>query len=162
MTSKRSHAIPTVRALRGLDIGERTFLVVDPGKRTGLARVSFIPDDAPYTVWTESLTDLPSTIMQLAPRVAFVVCEDYLLRGGRLAQQQAGSDMPSSLGIGICWGLCEALDTNLYLAAPGDKSAGHMSLDNVGANAYSRARNDHERDVVDLAGYVIREMRLPA
>lgn len=159
---KRSHEIPTVRTLRGLDIGERAFLVVDPGKRTGLARVSFIPDDAPYTVWTEPLTDLPSTIMQLAPRVAFVVCEDYMLRGGKLAQHQAGSDMPSSLGIGICWGLCQALDTNLYLAAPGDKSAGHLSMGSTSATAYSRCRSEHERDVVDLSAYVLRELRMPA
>lgn len=155
---KRSHNLPTVRSLRGLDIGERAFLVVDPGKRTGLARVSFIPDDAPFTVWTEPLDDLPRTLMELAPRMAFVVCEDFLLRGGMLAQQQAGSDMPSSLGIGICWAITEALDTNLYLASPGSKSAGHLSMGPQAAAAYSRCRNDHERDVVDLASYVVRTM----
>lgn len=156
-------------ALRGLGEPRGWFLVVDPGKRTGVAVVC-VRENAAGSRYTRIITnvaaldELPGVLrhLQTGPGFeeswTFVVCEDYHLLGGR-AMQQSGSDMPSSQGIGMCRTACEWTDTPLYLVPPNIKRAGHQALDAEGRAAYDDCRNDHERDVVDIAGYVLREMR---
>lgn len=147
-------------ALRGL--GEpRSFLVVDPGGRCG---VGCIWPGAKhlrlaYSVDTVSLADLVDWVRQFRNEPAFVACEDYTLAGGRAGAQQAGSKMPSAQGIGMCRAVCELEDVSMFLLPPNCKRAGHQALDAQGRAAYDAARNDHERDVVDLAGFVLREVR---
>lgn len=148
-------------ALHGLGEPRGWFLVVDPGKRTGVAVV-----DAPSQIATSTLPldELPDTLQAFMRRScppAFVVCEDFHLLGGK-AMQQSGSPMPSAIGIGMLRTACDWTDIALYLVPPNIKRAGHQALDAAGRAAYAACRNDHERDVVDIAGYVLREMRRPA
>ena len=149
-------------ALRGLgEPRNLTFMVVDPGKRCGVCfYMTNEPNKPVYSVNTAGLDELPGLLQVLKkPGIAFVACEDYHLVGGRLAQQQAGSDMPSAQGIGMCRVACEWTDTTMFLVQPNNKRAGFASLDAAGLAARASCRNDHERDAVDLTGYVLREMR---
>lgn len=151
-------------ALRGLGEPRGSFLVVDPGGRCGVALI-----DAAWDVYTVQLDELAGDLHHSLwmPRVygppdacaAFVVCEDFSLAGGRAGAVQAGSKMPSSQGIGMCRVACEWTDTPLFLMPPNCKRAGHQALDAAGRAAYEAARNDHERDVVDISGFVLREVR---
>lgn len=151
-------------ALRGLGEPRGSLLVVDPGKATALNVV--LPGGHMRTN-KAALDELPLALHGLlqpsldGDAVAFVVCEDYHLLSGK-AMQQSGSSMPSSQGIGMCRTACEWTDTPLYLVPPNIKRAGHQALDAAGRDAYAACRNDHERDVVDIAGFVLREMRRPA
>ena len=163
-------------ALRGLGEPKRTIVVIDPGKRCGVC--VYTPGavqwgsggrEVPFAVNTAALDELPGLLHDLLfvgrpdvvgpDGIAFVACEDYHLVGGRLAQQQAGSDMPSAQGIGMCRVACEWTDTTMFLVQPNNKRAGFASLDAAGLAARASCRNDHERDAVDLTGYVLREMR---
>lgn len=153
----RSHALPRVADLPSSPIA-RPFLVVDPGKRTGLARVAANGFVAPSTCKLVELPDELHYALHVDP-VAFIVCEDYLLAGGQMARNQAGSDMPSAMGIGMCMAMCRLADKGLYLARPQDKSTGRLHMDSRLAAAYGRCRNDHERDVVDLASFVLHTMK---
>lgn len=152
-------------ALRGLGEPRGWFLVVDPGKRTGIACVNMhAGGTGDIQTNVARLDELPAVLGVLRGRAnehAFVVCEDYHLLSGK-AMQQSGSDMPSAQGIGMCRTACEWTDTPLYLVEPGCKRAGHQALDAAGRAAYAACRSDHERDVVDIAGFVLREMRRPA
>lgn len=72
--------------------------------------------------------------------------------------------MPSSVGLGIFHGVACALGYPPPIGIePGRKTAGHQwarkQLPAV-ANAYDLAKNDHERDVADLAGYLLRQHSL--
>lgn len=149
-------------ALRGLGEPRGWFLVIDPGKRTGIAMVStrwnIVMDTCPLDELPGMLSSLMEGWSKAPP--AFVVCEDYHLLSGK-ARQQSGSDMPSSQGIGMCRVACDWTDTPLFLVPPNCKRAGHQALNAAGRAAYDAARNDHERDVVDIAGFVLREMRRP-
>lgn len=142
-------------ALRGMGEPTGMLVVIDPGKRTGVA--VYDPGTG-YAVNTAGLDELPALLHELLPGPVFVACEDFHLTGGR-AMQQSGSDMPSSRGIGMCQLACEWTDTPLILVQPGVKRAGFKALDADGLAARAACRNDHERDVVDLTGYVLREMR---
>lgn len=150
-------------ALRGLGEPRGSFLVVDPGGRCGFASV--VPDHRhmPYFVASLPLdalaSELRACLHDVDQDIAFVVCEDYSLDGGRAGAVQAGSKMPSSQGIGMCRVACEWTDTPLFLVPRNCKRAGHQALDAAGRAAYEAARNDHERDVVDIAGFVLREVR---
>lgn len=132
------------------------FLVVDPGKSTGVL-VYFPPQvgcDAPlWAVNTASLDELPNVLTEA---VSFVVCEDFKLRGGPHA---GDAGMTSAQGIGMCRMACYAAGVPLFLVPPICKRAGRMALDAAGLEARERCRNDHERDVVDITGFVLREMR---
>ena len=153
----RSHALPRVADLPSEALG-RPFLVVDPGKRTGLAHVAASGHVTPSTC---KLVELPDELHHAlhVEAVAFVVCEDYLLAGGQMARNQAGSDMPSAMGIGMCMALCRLADKGLYLARPQDKSTGHFNMGSRLSEAYTRCRNEHERDAVDLASFVLHTLR---
>ncbi len=54
---------------------------------------------------------------------------------------------------------CHAASIPLYVVQRTSKRAGHQSLDAAGLAAWQAARNDHERDAVDIAGFVLREAR---
>jgi hypothetical protein len=151
-------AVPSKNgALRGLGEPKGTLVVIDPGKRTGVC--VFHPAHG-YTVNTAGLDELPLLLrVLLLNEPVLLACEDYHLVGGRLAQQQAGSDMPSAQGIGMCRVACEWTDTLMVLVQPNNKRAGHAALDARGLAAWQACRNPHERDAVDLCSYVLREMR---
>lgn len=144
------------KTLRGLGEPGR-FLIVDPGKRCGIGL--YTPAANGVDANTVPLDDLPHYLLALlgvpgSSGVTFVVCEDYSLLGGN---RKNDPKMPSAQGIGMVKLACEMSDKLLYLAQPGCKRAGQTRRMAASREA---ARNDHERDVVDIAGYVIREMTL--
>lgn len=146
-------------ALRGLGEPKGWFLVIDPGKRTGVAVVDPMRTVDPIRTNVAALDELSGllgTFLQSVSAPAFVVCEDYTQHAG---PGRSDPKMPSSQGIGMCRTACEWTDTPLFLAPPGCKRAGHQALDAAGRATYDACRNDHERDVVDIAGFVLREMR---
>lgn len=143
-------------ALRELGEPRGPFLVVDPGRKTGflcVASYGWYADTVPLEELPQALR---ANLVRDRHEAMFVVCEDYTLRGG-----VANNDpkVPSAQGIGMCRTACDWTDTPFYLVKPGDKRAGHMALDAIGRAAYGAAHNNHERDAVDIAGYVLREMR---
>lgn len=140
-------------ALRGLGEPKGAILVVDPGTRCGIC---VLDPDIGYSVNTAQLDELPGLLRWMLPGPVFVVVEDYHLVK---AVVQMGSDMPSSQGIGMCRTACEWTDTQMFLVPPNIKRAGHQALDAKGMAAWRSCRNEHERDVVDITGYVLREMR---
>lgn len=144
--------------------GEPTkpFLVVDPGKRTGVLHytpagwLSIASNPEPWLrVNTAELDELPSVLWG-AGDIGFVVCEDFKLRSGPHA---GDAQMAAPQGIGMCRMACYAAGVPLFLVPPICKRAGRMALDAAGLEARERCRNDHERDVVDITGFVLREMR---
>ncbi len=165
MTGSSIPSVPKVGALKHLGKVPAPFLIVDPGKRTG---IGVYTSDGFVQSRTLPLDELPAFLRQQLEGdtpIKFVVCEDYHLVGGKLGAAQAGSDIPSAIGIGMCRTACEYYDVALYLVQPRDKKAGHMFFNgrSGGAHAsllasFGMARNDHERDVVDLAGFVLREI----
>ncbi len=160
-------SVPKIGALKGLGKVPAPFLIVDPGKRTGIGVYTSTGHVESRTIPLDELPGLLRDNLADPTPFKFVVCEDYHLVGGRLGAQQAGSDMPSAIGIGICRALCEAHDVALYLAQPNMKKPGHAYAARCSPamlSSYNAARNDHERDVVDLAAAVVREIMggLPA
>lgn len=142
-------------------LGEPTnpFLVVDPGKSTGVLiyRPAQTWCDAPqWLVNTATLDELPELLCGQVGPTWFVVCEDFKLRSGPHA---GDSGMTSAQGIGMCRMACYAAGVPLYLLPPICKRAGRMALDDAGKAARERCRNEHERDVVDLCGFALRETR---
>lgn len=152
-------SVPKIGALAGLGKVPAPFLIIDPGKRTG---VGVYTSEGFVETSTVPLDELPGVLRDAlaAPTpFKFVVCEDYHLVGGKLGAQQAGSDMPSSIGIGMCRALCEAYDVQMYLAQPNMKRGGHayaLTRAPKLLSSFQAARNDHERDTVDLAAAVVR------
>lgn len=143
-------------ALRGLGEPTGWLLAIDPGKRTGVCIYDALGG---YRVNTAALDELPGLLQQLLlGEPQLVIVENFMLQS-RNAVQQSGSDMPSSQGIGMCRTACEWTGTEMVLVSPQIKRAGHMSLDARGLAAWQAARNDHERDAVDIMGYALREMR---
>lgn len=145
-------------ALKGLGEPRGGILVIDPGGSTGTALWS--PHSPLIAVDNLPLDDLPTflraTLQSLD--ISMLVAEDYHLRGA-LSKQQSGSAMPSAQGIGMCRVACEWTDTPMFLAQPGCKSAGRAALDRDGREARERCRNEHQRDVVDILGFALRELR---
>ncbi len=151
-----------VGALKGLGYPRGSFIVVDPGKRCGINIVS--PAQArDHGAWRElhvvdtvRLDELPSTLRygMLSNDISFVVCEDYTLRGGTARNDPK---MPSAQGIGMCRAICEYADVQMYLIQPNQK-APMAWLRYADSKARDLCRNDHERDVVDLAVYVLRQL----
>jgi hypothetical protein len=129
-----------------------TFISIDPGKRCG---VCFYSQRQIQWTHTADLDDLPRWLRAYLP-VSYVICEDFSLRGG---VRNNDPSMPSSQGIGMCKTACDWTGTPLVLVQRTVKRAGHQALDAQGLAAYAAARNDHERDAVDIMGYALREMR---
>lgn len=149
--------------LKGLGLPWRPFIVVDPGRRCGInvvrpAKTAWL-GVALHDVATYPLEELPDLLRQLVssallPGVAFVVCEDYTLHGGN---RRNDPKMPASQGIGICRAICALTDTQLYLIQPNQKAPAAWARP-ADAEARARCRNEHERDVVDLAITVLRNL----
>ncbi len=137
-----------------------SFLVVDPGKTTGLLHYSRRAGWG-MVATVRGLDHLPLWLRDWVSleTVEFVVCEGFTLAGGKMGRNQAGSDMPSSQGIGMCRLACDWAGIPLYLAHKGCKTAGRKALDADGLERRKLAKNDHERDVIDIAGYVLRELK---
>ena len=129
-----------------------SFLVIDPGKRCGM----LLWQRGVYTKWTCSLDELPEQLAFVEDQ-DFVAIEDYSLKGG---VRNNDPSMPSSEGIGMARMACHLADIPLYKIQRNAKRAGHQALDAAGVICWQSARNDHERDVCDMAGLVLRECRL--
>lgn len=130
-------------------------MIVDPGGTCGI--VEWI--DGVWDVSSCSLDDLP--VWLDSPSIikyGFLAAEVYYLQSSR-ARQQAGSDMPASQAIGMMRQMSQAFELPFYLIPRNAKRAGHQALDAAGQEAYAAARNIHQRDAVNLAGFVLREMR---
>lgn len=157
---KTSSSIPSTPKIGALKNTARAvpapFLIVDPGKRTGIGVYTSTGHVDSRAIPLDELPAFLRAQLEGDHPYAFVVVEDYHLVGGKLGSQQAGSDMPSSIGIGMCRTACEWTDTDLYLVQPNQKREGHAFLDRAGIESYQAATNDHRRDVVDLAGAVCR------
>ncbi len=131
-----------------------SFMVIDPGKRCGL----LVWKQGVYTKWTCSLDELPGMLIASTVELYdFVAIEDYSLKGG---VRNNDPSMPSSQGIGMARMACHVADIPLYKIQRNAKRAGHQALDAGGIECWRSARNDHERDVCDMAGLVLRECRL--
>ncbi len=145
-----------IRPTVGLDYGTQ-FLVVDPGKRCGWVWVG-ATEDGGYRICkpdTCSLDELPDLLISmLRGSHAFVVCEDYTLRGGTARNDPK---MPSAQGIGMCRAICEYAGCLMYLIQPNQK-APMAWFRYADSKARDLCRNDHERDAVDLAVYVLRQL----
>lgn len=155
-------SVPKIGALAHIGAVPTPFLIVDPGKKTGVGVYTSTGHVDTRTIPLDELPGLLRDNLAAPTPIKFLVCEDYHLVGGRLGAQQAGSDMPSSIGIGICRALCEAYDVQMYLAQPNTKRAGHAYAAKCSPAmlaSFQAARNDHERDVVDLAAAVVREIK---
>jgi len=138
--------------LRGLGEPTGVLIAIDPGKQCGFC----VYDRCGlFHAWTVPLDEMPSELRGWLP-VQYVVCEDFSLLGG---VRNNDPSMPSSQGIGMCKTACDWTDTPLVLVQRTAKRAGHQALDARGLAAYAAARNDHERDAVDIMGYALREMR---
>lgn len=140
-------------------------LAFDPGGTTAYA--SFTPWTVTqgrdvYSAGKAPLDDVPYELAKLGLRWSDVVAaESYNLRAPK-ARQQAGSAMPASQGIGMLRMACYAAGAHLYMVPPGAKRAGRAALDAGGQAARAACRSEHERDAVDLLGFVLREMRRTA
>jgi hypothetical protein len=142
--------------LRGLGEPTGVLIAIDPGKRCGICIY-----DKQYGLFVAgvcALDELPSELhANLSDmKVQYVICEDFSLKGG---VRNNDPSMPSSQGIGMCKTACDWTGTPLVLVQRTVKRAGHQALDAQGLAAYAAARNDHERDAVDIMGYALREMR---
>ncbi len=137
------------------DYGE--LVIVDPGGTTGLLNVEYGGLNAfPTRAIKVALDDLPSVLSaRAALRPDAILCEDFSLSPRRSNDPK----MPASQGIGICRAVCYAYGLPLFLLQPNVKTEGHRHLDLSGMAAYTNCRSDHERDVVDLAGKALFELR---
>lgn len=149
-----------ISALIGVGEPERNILVVDPGRTVGLC--SWSHATRAYSIDTAPLEGLPGMLhYHIRKGTGFIAVEDYRLVGGNRANAGA-TEAPAAIGIGMCRTACVWTDTPMYLIGRNAKRAGHMALDHEGQLAYQAARNAHERDAIDLMGFVLREMRRPA
>lgn len=148
-------------------------LVLDPGETCGLLTCTWSVEAGAVSVTTQtcSLHRLPETLASCIAAISnHLAIEDEALLAYetfhlRLARQQVGSAMPSAEGIGTLKGMswCLAHAWSIAGLPPGCKTAGRAyAARNLWrlsalAAAHDEARNDHERDVCDLASYVIRQ-----
>lgn len=132
-------------------------VILDPGGTCGLLSVAYgFGDDDRYDVTKCSLDALPRELHdRCSPNVRAVICEDFTLHAGRRNDPK----MPASQGIGVARAVCYAEGLPLFLLQPNVKTEGYRHLDAAGLAAYAACRSDHERDVVDLAGKALYELR---
>lgn len=130
-------------------------IIVDPGRKCGTA---VIPPAGPWEVGVCDLDDLPFWLATACAlfEPAFIGVEDYSMTGGQRANDPK---MPSAIGIGMVRAVGMFAETHVVLLPRGTKRAGHQALDEFGFSAFHAARNDHQRDVVDLGGFCLRELR---
>ena len=147
--------------LRGRGLPADPIFVVDPGLTCGIA--VWRPGHE-ITVSTVPLAELPYELDAEAHRncLSFIVVENFHL-DSRSARSQAGSDMPAPQGIGMCRAVSALSGTPLFLSPRGCKSAGKAYIEAGhipgGAEVRAACRNEHERDVVDILAYTLRELQ---
>ncbi len=138
-------------------IGGR-LIVVDPGGTCGLLTVEYgfgYEDGRMRDVGRVALDDLPQALFKrVRTDVRAIICEDFSLRGGRNDPK-----VPAPQGIGVARAVAHSAGLPLFLLQPNSKTEGHRHLDAAGQLAYAACRSDHERDVVDLAGKALHELR---
>ncbi len=134
-----------------------SLVVVDPGGTCGLLTVEYGGTNAfPTRAIKVALDELPGVLSaraQLGP--AAIICEDFSLR----PRGNNDPKMPASQGIGVARAVAHSAGLPLFLLQPNVKREGHRHLDAAGLAAYAACRSDHERDVVDLAGKALMELR---
>ncbi len=133
-------------------------VVVDPGGTCGLLTVSrHVAGPDSYAVGKCSLDELPQALRtRCGPLgVRAIICEDFSLNPKRRNDPK----MPASQGIGVARAVAHSAGLPLFLLQPNVKTEGHRRLDAAGLAAYAACRSDHERDVVDLAGKALFELR---
>lgn len=142
-----------------------SFFVLDPGKTCGWAFVGIERDSV--RIGTVPLEGLPAMLFSQATlagqslrEASEIICESYSLRPHQ-AKQQSGSTMPAPEAIGVLRGVAYCIGAPApRMVPPGCKSAGkawaaakHPALVAIRAEL----RSDHERDVIDIAAFVLRE-----
>ena len=132
-------------------------VILDPGGTCGLLTVEYGSLNAfPTRAIKVPLDELPQALRtRCSPNVRAVICEDFSLNPKRRNDPK----MPASQGIGVARAVCYAEGLPLFLMQPNVKTEGHRHLDAAGLAAYAACRSDHERDVVDLAGKALHELR---
>lgn len=132
--------------------GMPRLLIVDPGGTTGM---SVIEPDGAMRTYSIPLSDLPAFLdKELAGPIAAVICEDYSAHGKNVDPKAV-----AAIGKGMVWSECARRDLPMFLFQPNVKKAGRAQLDEIGLVARTMARNDHQRDVIDLAGKARHELR---
>lgn len=126
-------------------------LVVDPGATTGVCMV----DSNHYGLLSLSLEELPEALSSTVFLADAVICEDFSVQPGR----HGDAKVPSAVGIGMVWGECAANGVPMFLFQPNMKKSGRARLDQAGLDARAKARDEHQRDVIDLAGKALHELR---
>lgn len=126
-------------------------MVIDPGGTTGICYVS-----GPNINMVESvpLEKLPWYLRQFMPMADAVICEDYSAHGRNVDPKAV-----AAIGIGMVRAEADNLNVPTFLFQPNMKKAGRAHLDEAGREARTRAKNDHQRDVIDLAGKALYEIR---
>lgn len=140
----------------------RSFVVIDPGGTTGAGtfRLNDHGELVDFSVGSMALAALPRDLHMLLAcgddgHIDVVLCEDFTLHAGRRNDPK----MPASQGIGMVRLASEWTGTPLFLLQPNMKTEGRSKLDANGLAARAACRNEHQRDVVDLAGKTIHEYR---
>lgn len=146
-----------VASLVGKGEPSGALLTLDPGATTGYC--VYMHGD--WTAGRLPLAELAHWLRVVdAGSYELVGCEAFILRGAK-ARQQAGSDMPAPRGIGMIRSACDAAGVDLFMMQTVTKRAGKMALDAGGKACRARCKSEHERDAVDLMGFLLREMRRP-
>ncbi len=76
------------------------------------------------------------------------------------ARQQAGSDMPASQVIGMLRMLAHLAGGSLVPLGTNAKKPGRLAAPPEVLAARERARNEHQRDALDLASFMLRAYRV--
>lgn len=127
-------------------------LVVDPGGTTGLALYRGHANT--FETTSVPLADLPAALAARVHTVDAIICEDFSIYGTR-----GDAKAPSAIGIGMCWQMSYSSNRPLFLFQPNMKASGRKRLDQAGLDARARAKNEHQRDVIDLVGKAVHELR---
>ncbi len=153
-------------------------VVLDPGGTCGLLYgAGRTPETLEVATAKCALAALPARLYEdlreLARKERFgdetlLVYETFTLRLEMARQQcrKGSNHMPSSIGIGVLHGVALCIGYGAWTpigVPPGCKTGGHQyALKHLPtfAAAYVAAKNDHERDVCDLASFALRQRSL--
>lgn len=126
-------------------------LIVDPGGTTG---IGVVERDGFINAYSLKLSALPARLeTELAGPIDAVICEDYSAHG-----KNVDSKAVAAIGKGMVWSECDRRRLPMFLFQPNVKKAGRAQLNQAGLDARAAARNDHQRDVIDLAGKALHEL----